>query len=144
MATTRYWTYELAMAAAQDAAQDAANMRIRKGGRKKWSLADRNHAAETFHRLFPLEAQLRHATASNRPADMSSPISVSPRLNPLSITLHSPDWDGGIVLHDLDAAKALGRQLLDAVKLLEYQTRSSGRPTPGKSLRRGRPPTKRA
>lgn len=48
----RTWTYSLAMAAGQD----AANAQMRKAGRKRWSRADWNLAAETFNRLFPAPA----------------------------------------------------------------------------------------
>lgn len=47
------WTYSLAMAAGQD----AANAQMRKAGRKRWNLDDWNLAAATFERLFPLDIQ---------------------------------------------------------------------------------------
>ena len=43
------WTYELARAAARD----AANRHMLRGGRLKWNRDDYNVAAETFNRLFP-------------------------------------------------------------------------------------------
>lgn len=53
-------TREIAWAAATDAAVRQA----KKNGRKRWSLADRNLAAETFERLWPekkdLTRQLRN------------------------------------------------------------------------------------
>ncbi len=43
------WTYDLANAAARD----AANRHMLRGGRLKWNQDDYNVAVETFHRLFP-------------------------------------------------------------------------------------------
>ncbi len=42
-------TYDLAMAAAKD----AANARMRKAGRTKWNRADYNHMVRVFNRLWP-------------------------------------------------------------------------------------------
>lgn len=42
-------TYELAMAAARD----AANARMRKAGRTRWNRADYNCMVATFNRLWP-------------------------------------------------------------------------------------------
>ena len=44
----RVWTYELAMAAAKD----AANAQMRKAGRKAWSEDDYNLACKTLERLY--------------------------------------------------------------------------------------------
>ena len=37
------------------ASMDEANRVMRKAGRTRWSLEDRNLAAQTFHRLWPPE-----------------------------------------------------------------------------------------
>lgn len=48
------WTYDLARAASQD----AANRRMRKAGRKAWSRGDYNHAIDEFNRLYPVHAEM--------------------------------------------------------------------------------------
>ncbi len=48
-------TYELAMGASKD----AANQSMGAAGRSKWSRQDYSVAVETFERLWPLEADLR-------------------------------------------------------------------------------------
>ena len=45
-------TYELAMAAAQD----AGNRQMRKAGRDRWSVEDWNRACDEFDRLYGREA----------------------------------------------------------------------------------------
>jgi hypothetical protein len=44
---TRYWTYDLAMAAGRD----AANRHMREHGRAQWNGDDWNEASSTFWRL---------------------------------------------------------------------------------------------
>lgn len=50
-------------------------------------------------------------------------IAVTPHAEPLSITLHHPDWDEGIVLYDLALAERVAWQILDAVRLLRAHPR---------------------
>lgn len=50
-----HMTYDLAMAAGQD----AATRRMRKQGRTKWNRGDWDAAARTFNRLYPLKQQLK-------------------------------------------------------------------------------------
>ena len=47
-------TRELAFAIAQD----EANRRMRKAGRKKWNRSDYNHAVITFNKLWPVNIEL--------------------------------------------------------------------------------------
>lgn len=48
-------TYTLAMAIARD----AANARMRSEDRTRWNREDRNHAAEKFSRLYPLDVHMQ-------------------------------------------------------------------------------------
>ena len=47
----RIKSYNEAVRLARSAGEDAANRRARKAGRKAWSDADRNHAAEVTERI---------------------------------------------------------------------------------------------
>jgi hypothetical protein len=47
----RIKSYNEAVRLARSAGEDAANRRARKGGRKAWSEADREHAAQTTERI---------------------------------------------------------------------------------------------
>lgn len=79
-------TYEIAQACALD----AANAQMRKSGRKTWSLEDRNLAAETFQRLYPIEEHLAQLQAASfQPPSETAP----PKKRRKILTVVWPEWD---------------------------------------------------